>query len=129
MLAFDIGVCVGVCPAPLTAQGALRVPAPAPTAATTAAAAAAATAATAAAAAAAPPRAAGAAKAAAVPRMSQPAPTGKRLRLEILSTWGDESYVGLNGIQVRPPDSLSRPRPPAQSSLVSKCYLCFHSAL
>lgn len=29
-----------------------------------------------------------------------PVPSGSRLRLEVLSTWGDGSYLGLNGIEV-----------------------------
>lgn len=37
-----------------------------------------------------------------VPAVPQgaPAPTGRKLRIEVLSTWGDEHYVGLNGLQV-----------------------------
>lgn len=45
-----------------------------------------------------------------------PAPRGRALRIEILSTWGDEHYVGLNGIQVLGGDGRPLQVPPSALS-------------
>ena len=44
------------------------------------------------------------------------APRGRILRLEILSTWGDEHYVGLSGVQVLSADGRALPLPPGALS-------------